>query len=234
MDAAPIHALLAEDDEKLARLVREYLERHSIRVRRVSNGVDATTESQRGDVDVVLLDLMLPLRGGLEVCQMIRAVSHIPIVIVTARTDVEDRVYGLELGADDYITKPFEPRELVARLQAVVRRARGRAGPSEKVLRLGRLVLDAGAYRATLDDAELSLTSDEFALLRVLAERAGHVLGREQLLELTKGNAEDAFDRSIDVRISRLRQKLEADPRRPQLLKTVRGVGYVLVADTDS
>jgi DNA-binding response OmpR family regulator len=149
--------------------------------------------------------------------------------MVTARVDIADRVVGLELGADDYLTKPFSARELLARIHALVRRARGRTGPRER-LRKGRLELDAASCRATLDGRELDLTSYEFSLLRVLAEHAGRVLSREQLLDLAKGGSDEAFDRSIDVRISRLRYKLDDDPRRPTLLKTIRGSGYMLVA----
>jgi len=150
--------------------------------------------------------------------------------MVTALGEESDRVLGLELGADDYITKPFSSPELLARIRAVVRRSRGRVGPSTEVIKIGRLQVDPGAQRATMDGNEIDLTGYEFALLRVLAERAGRVLGREQLLELAHGNAEEAFDRSIDGHISRIRRKLGDDPRHPRLLKTIRGSGYVLVA----
>jgi two-component system OmpR family response regulator len=175
-----------------------------------------------------VLDLMLPGRDGFEVCRALRQKSHVPIIAVTARIEVADRVLGLELGADDYMTKPFSARELLARIHALCRRARGQAGPAAQELRIGRLVLDLASLSASLDGEPLSLTSYEFSLLRVLCENAGRVLSRERLLDLAKGNADEAFDRSIDVRISRLRHKLGDDPRHPTLLKTVRGSGYLL------
>jgi two-component system, OmpR family, response regulator len=140
-------------------------------------------------------------------------------------------VMGLELGADDYVAKPFSPRELLARLRAVVRRAKGRAGPARGLLRVGGLIVDPGARRVSLDGRDVALTGYEFALLEALARRAGRVLSREQLMELARGSAEEAFDRSIDVHVSRLRQKLGDDPKRPRLIKTVRGSGYVLAED---
>jgi DNA-binding response OmpR family regulator len=187
----------------------------------------------RPDIDVVVLDLMLPGCDGFEVCREIRKSSHVPIIAVTARVEVADRVLGLELGADDYVTKPFSARELLARIHAVTRRAQGKAGPAARELCVGRLRLDVASFSALLDGRPLLLTSYEFSLLRVLAENAGRVLSRERLLELAKGNADEAFDRSIDVRISRLRQKLGDDSRHPTLLKTVRGSGYVLAASEE-
>jgi DNA-binding response OmpR family regulator len=179
----------------------------------------------------VLLDLMLPGKDGLEVCRELRARSDVPIIVLTARGEEADRVLGLELGADDYLAKPFSPRELLARIRAVVRRARGRAGPEAGVVRVGGLVVDPAARRVTLDGRDIALTGYEFALLDALARRAGRVLSREQLMELAGGNAEEAFDRSIDVHVSRLRQKLGDDPKRPRLIKTVRGAGYLLAAE---
>jgi len=174
--------------------------------------------------------LMLPGLDGFEVCRELRKVTDTPIIAVTARVDIADRVLGLELGADDYVTKPFSARELLARIHAITRRAQGRAGPPARQIRVGRLVLDCEGLTASYDDQPLTLTSYEFALLRVFAEHPGRVLSRERLLELAKGNADDAFDRSIDVRVSRLRQKLGDDSRHPRLLKTIRGSGYVLTA----
>lgn len=227
----PIRVLLLEDDERLARLTQRYLESHAVVVTWVADGLQGLQEALRNRPDVVLLDLSLPGLDGLSVCREIRARSDVPVVMLTARDEEADRVMGLELGADDYIAKPFSSRELLARLRAQVRRARGKVGPRNKHLRVGRLLLDPQALSATLDGRMLSLTAYEFALLRALAEHAGHVLGREQLLVLAKGSAEEAFDRSIDVQISRLRQKLGDDSRQPKLLKTIRGSGYMLAIE---
>ena len=227
-----IRALLVEDDERLGRLTARYLESHGVSVTLATDGLRGLTEALRPMYDVVLLDLMLPGRSGLDVCRDIRARRDVPIIMVTARGEEADRVLGLELGADDYIAKPFSSRELLARVRAQVRRARGKAGPSASQLtRVGALTLDPGGLRATLDGRELQLTPYEFALLRVLAERAGRVLNREQLLDLAKGSAEESFDRSIDVHISRLRQKLGDDPKQPRLLKTIRGAGYMFATE---
>jgi two-component system OmpR family response regulator len=233
MQPVRLHVLLVEDDAKIARLTRDYLQQHAIDVTWVADGHTALREASRPDFDAVVLDLMLPGRDGFEVCREVRAQCHVPIIVVTARVEVADRVLGLELGADDYMTKPFSARELLARIQAVVRRAQGRAGPTARELRVGRLVLDLASLSATLDGQPLALTGYEFDLLRTLAEQAGRVLSRERLLDLARGSAEEAFDRSIDVRISRLRQKLGDDPRSPRLLKTIRGHGYMLVGGDD-
>jgi DNA-binding response OmpR family regulator len=221
-----------EDDERLASLTAEYLEGHGLVVSRATRGDRGLEEASRQRYDCVLLDVMLPGIDGIEVCRKLRQRSDVPIIMITARGEEADRVLGLELGADDYLAKPFSPRELLARVRALVRRARGKAGPTTRTLTVGDLVLDPGARRATVSGSELSLTSYEFSLLYVLVERAGRVLSREQLMELARGTAEDAFDRSIDVHVSRLRHKLGDDPRRPKRIKTVRGVGYQYVAGT--
>ena len=229
---APIRILLVEDDEKLARLTAKYLESHGLVVTIASDGEDAIAVEKRSAFDVVLLDLMLPKKDGNEVCRAIRQRSAVPIVMVTARGEEADRVIGLEGGADDYIAKPFSSRELLARVRAQVRRARGLAGPTKSaIVEVGGLRLDPDALDATLHGVSLALTAYEFALLQALAERAGKVLSREALLDLAKGSAEEAFDRSIDVRISRLRQKLGDDPKQPRILKTVRGAGYLLAVE---
>lgn len=229
-----IQALLVEDDERLARLTARYLQEHGILVTVARTGPEGLTEASRHAYDVVLLDLMLPGRDGMEVCRELRTRSNVPIIMVTARGEEADRVMGLESGADDYLSKPYSSRELLARIRAQVRRSRGRAGPSSQPIQAGKLALDPRSLSATLDGKPLMLTSYEFGLLRVLAERAGRVLSREQLLDLIKGNAEEVFDRSIDVHIFRLRQKLEEDPRNPKLLKTVRGAGYLLATGDDA
>jgi len=228
-----ILALLVEDDERLARFTAEFLGKNGVVVTRAADGETALREAKRGAFDVVILDLMLPGRDGLSVCHELRARSSVPILMVTARADEPDRVVGLELGADDYLGKPFSARELLARVKALVRRARGQVGPSGEVLRAGALELRPGSMAASFRGRPVEFTSYEFTLLRVLVERRGRVLSREQILELARGNSEDAFDRSIDVRISRIRQKLGEDPRRPSIIRTVRGAGYLL-ADEDS
>jgi two-component system, OmpR family, response regulator len=226
-----LHVLLVEDDRKLADLTREYLTGHGVVVTHVADGKAGLDEAVHTRFDAVLLDLMLPGMDGLTVCRELRGRSDVPILVLTARGEEADRVMGLEMGADDYLAKPFSPRELLARLRAVTRRAKGRAGPPTATIRSGGLVVDPAARRAVLDGRELALTGYEFDLLRALVERAVRVLSREQLMELAKGNADEAFDRSIDVHVSRLRQKLGDDPKRPRLIKTVRGAGYLLAGE---
>jgi len=220
-----------EDDERLARLTSQYLASHRVEVVVVSRGDLAVAEVLRVRPDVVLLDLMLPGTGGLEVCRELRERVDVPIIMVTARNEEADRVMGLEGGADDYVSKPFSSRELLARIRAHARRGRGRTGPRTPRVEVGALVVDAATMSATMRGEPIPLTTFEFALLRVLAERAGRVLSREQLLVLVHGAADEAFDRSIDVHISRLRHKLQDDPRNPKVLKTIRGVGYMLTPD---
>lgn len=224
----PIAVVYIEDDERLARLTGRYLESHGVRVTLATDAYDGIVKILRDPPDVILLDLMLPGTDGFSACRELRSRVDTPIIMVTARGEEVDRVMGLEGGADDYIAKPFSSRELLARIRVQVRRTRGRSGPSPSVLRIGGLVIDAASRSATIDGKELVLTSYEFSLLRVLAERAGRVLTREQLMDLVRGSADEAFDRSIDVHVSRLRQKLGDDPRNPKLLKTVRGLGYML------
>ncbi|WP_437330373.1 response regulator transcription factor [Sorangium sp. So ce381] len=221
-----------EDDEKLARLTARYLESHNMRVTVAAEPREGIACVLRERPDVILLDLMLPEIDGFEVCQKLRARVDTPIIMVTARGEETDRVLGLEGGADDYIAKPFSARELLARIRAQARRARGLAGPtSERRLVTGSLAIDPAARRAIFDGAELSLTTYEFDLLYTLAGRAGRVLTREQLVDLVRGSADEAFDRSIDVHISHLRRKLGDDPRSPRIIKTVRGIGYVFADD---
>jgi len=179
----------------------------------------------------LILDLMLPDADGLEVCRRIRQSSDIPILMLTARGDAMDRVVGLEIGADDYLPKPFEPRELLARLRAILRRKSG-TGPRD-VLRFGRLEIDNGARRARLDGNDCLLTSHQFALLAALAGHAGRVMSRDALMDLLKGDTADAFDRSVDVHISRIRAAIENDPKKPRRIITVRGAGYVFAREQD-
>lgn len=230
---APIKVLLIEDDVRLAQLTTRYLEGAGFIVTVVDSGPAGIAEAIRRQYDVVLLDVMLPGCDGLEVCRQLRTRIDVPIIMVSARKDEVDRVIGLDGGADDYVTKPFSSRELVSRIQAAVRRARGLLGPRTKPLEVGSIIVDPGRMRVTVSGREVALTSYEFALLRVFAERPGRVLSREQLLDLAKGSAEEAYDRSVDVQISRLRQKLGDDARKPRFLKTIRGSGYVLTFDED-
>jgi len=229
-DRVSIRVLYVEDDDRLARLTAEYLTSHGLEVHVVTRGDTAVSEVLRLRPDVVLLDLMLPGADGMDVCRGLRARVDVPIIMVTARSDAADRVIGLEGGADDYVVKPFHSRELLARIRAQARRGRGEAGPRTERIEVGDLVVDLGARTVTVGGQPVLLTTKEFAVLVALAQRPGRVLDRERLLELIHGTPEEAFERSIDVIISRLRAKLGDDPRNPRLLKTVRGAGYTLSA----
>ena len=223
--------LLIEDDSRLADMVREYLGKAGFDVIHAESGTRGLALHGREPVDAVVLDLMLPDGDGLEICRRIRARSDSPILMLTARGDPMDRVVGLEMGADDYLPKPFEPRELLARLRAILRR--GRAGPRADVLRFGRLEIDRGAREVRLDGSPRVLTGYQFALLLALAEHSGRVMSRETLMDVVKGEQFDAFDRSIDVHISRIRAAIEDDPRKPRRVITVRGAGYVFAKAQD-
>jgi DNA-binding response OmpR family regulator len=224
--------LLIEDDSRLAEMVGEYLGKAGFHVIHAENGTRGLALHGREPVDAVILDLMLPDTDGLEICRQIRARSDSPILMLTARGDPMDRVVGLEMGADDYLPKPFEPRELLARLRAILRRRR--AGPAQSdVLRYGRLEIDRGSREVRLDGAPRPLTGYQFALLLALAERAGRVMSRDALMDLVKGEAIEAFDRSIDVHVSRIRAAIEDDPRKPRRVITVRGMGYVFAKAQD-
>jgi len=223
--------LLVEDDARLATMVADYLGEAGFRVGVAATGKAAMQSLGTEGFDVVILDLMLPDADGLDLCRMIRAKSDIPMLMLTARGDPLDRVVGLELGADDYLPKPFEPRELLARLRAFLRRRN--APGSADVLRFGRLEIDKGAREARIDGKRKAMTGHQFALLLTLAERAGRVLSREVLMDLTKGASLEDFDRSIDVHISRLRAAIEDDPKRPRRILTLRGAGYVFAKEQD-
>ena len=223
--------LLVEDDARLASMVSDYLGEAGFRVGVAPTGADAMRLVEAEDFDLVILDLMLPDADGLDLCRSIRAKSDIPLLMLTARGDPLDRVVGLELGADDYLPKPFEPRELLARLRAILRRRHAPA--SNEVLRFGRLEIDKGAREVRLDGNRKAMTGHQFSLLLTLAERAGRVLSREALMDLTKGESLEDFDRSIDVHISRLRAAIEDDPKRPRRILTLRGAGYVFAKEQD-
>ena len=228
--------LLIEDDTRLAGMVAEYLGKAGFHVIHAENGARGLALHGRESVDVVILDLMLPDTDGLEICRQLRARSDGPILMLTARGDPMDRVVGLELGADDYLGKPFEPRELLARLRAILRRSRAGArttGSKADLLRYGRIEIDRGSREVRLDGAARPLTSYQFALLLALAEHAGRVMSRDALMDLVKGEALEAFDRSIDVHVSRIRAVIEDDPKRPRRIITVRGAGYVFAKAQD-
>ncbi len=223
--------LLIDDDRRLAEMVSEYLGEAGFRVVVADDGRTGLERLTREPYDALILDLMLPDMEGLEVCRRLREKLDIPVLMLTARGDAMDRVVGLEVGADDYLPKPFEPRELLARLRAILRRPRS-AGQSP-VLRFGRLEIDRDARRVRVDGEDCSLTGHQFTLLVVLAERAGRVLSRDTLMDLVKGETLEAFDRSIDVHIGRIRAAIEDDPKRPRRILTVRGAGYVFARHQD-
>ena len=226
-----VRVLLVEDDARLAGMVADYLGEAGIRSAIAGTGREAQRLLKRDAFDAVILDLMLPDTDGLDLCRHIRAESTIPLLMLTARGDPLDRVVGLELGADDYLPKPFEPRELLARLRAILRRSRDTA-PAD-VLRFGRLEIDRAARQVRIDDREKPLTGFQYTLLLALAERAGRVLSRDALMDLTRGSALEEFDRSIDVHISRIRAAIEDDPKKPRRILTVRGAGYVFAKEQD-
>jgi DNA-binding response OmpR family regulator len=225
------HVLLIEDDPRLAEMVSEYLGQSGFRVTAAGSGEEGLARFAREPFDALVLDLVLPGIDGLEVCRRLRASSDVPVLMLTARGDAMDRVVGLEIGADDYLPKPFEPRELLARLRAILRR-RGGAARGD-VLRFGRVEIDRGARLVRVDGAEKSLTSHQFALLVALAESAGRVMSRDQLMDALRGEPLEAFDRSIDVHVSRIRQAIEDDPKNPRRIVTVRGAGYVFAKAQD-
>ena len=221
--------LLIEDDLRLAEMVKHYLGEAGFNVTHAPTG--GAGVALAGAFDALILDLMLPDMDGLEVCRRIRAGADTPILMLTARGDAMDRVVGLEMGADDYLPKPFEPRELLARLKAILRR-RGGDEPRD-ILRFGRLQIDPGALEVRLDGEPRALTSYQFALLLALAQHAGRVMSREAIMDLIRHERLEAFDRSIDVHISRIRAAIEDNPKKPRRVITVRGAGYVFAKAQD-
>jgi two-component system OmpR family response regulator len=237
MDATP-HILVVDDDREIRELLARFLERHRIRVTAVRDGREARRAWTNGHYHLVVLDLMLPGETGLDLARWMRGQSNIPIVMLTAMGEETDRIIGLELGADDYMPKPFNPRELLARIRAVLRRAGDagdhRADPTARALLFNGWTLEPGRRRLlNPEGAEVALTGGEYDLLLALVERANRVLTRDMLLDLLRGRQAGPFDRAIDVAISRLRRKLEDDGRNAQLIKTVRGGGYVLAATVE-
>ena len=224
--------LLIEDDDRLAGMVCDYLGESGFSVTIAGTGANGLSLQSSGNFDAVVLDLMLPDIDGLEICRLIRARSRIPILMLTAKGDPMDRVVGLELGADDYLPKPFEPRELLARLRAILRRGQSDASPAE-ILQFGRLKIDPAAMTVSLGGKACDLTSHQFKLLEVMARASGRVLSRDYLMDQLSGAQFEAFDRSIDVHISRIRNEIEDDPKHPKRVITVRGAGYVFAARQD-
>jgi DNA-binding response OmpR family regulator len=224
--------LMIDDDNRLAGMVCDYLGGAGFRVTVAGTAREGEAIVKREAFDAIILDLMLPDADGLDLCRRLRTVSDLPILMLTARGEPMDRVVGLEVGADDYLAKPFEPRELQARLRAILRRKGGTRERTE-TLRFGRLEIDKGARVVRVDGEERSITSYQFTLLLALAERAGRVLSRDALMDLLKGEKLEAFDRSVDVHISRIRAAIEDDARKPRRILTVRGAGYVFARDQD-
>jgi two-component system, OmpR family, phosphate regulon response regulator OmpR len=224
--------LVVEDDPRLAEMLSEYLGQAGFRVTVAPLGATALRALEETDCDAVILDLMLPDMDGLNVCRQIRNNADTPVLMLTARGDAVDRIIGLELGADDYLPKPFEPRELLARLRAILRR-RTAGKAAGHVLNFGRLDLDSNARTVMLDGVRRELTGYQFDLLWILAQNAGRVLSRDALMDKVKGTQLEAFDRSIDVHMSRIRAAIEDDPRKPRRVITVRGAGYVFAKVQD-
>ncbi len=233
--------LMIEDDHRLAQMVGEYLGQSGLHVAHVQDGASGLARLQNPEggqwPDLVILDLMLPDMDGLEVCRRIRALpgaaAKVPVLMLTAKGDPMDRVIGLEIGADDYLPKPFEPRELLARIRAILRRREAGAQPAANVLRFGTLEIDRDARTVSVGGQAADLTSYQFDLLVAMAERAGRVLTRDQIMEAVRGRELEAFDRSIDVHMGRIRAAIEADPKNPRRILTVRGVGYVFAKQQD-
>ena len=223
--------LLVEDDARLASMVSDYLGEAGFRTTRAATGAAAMQLVASESFDAMILDLMLPDADGLDLCRSLRAKSDLPVLMLTARGDPLDRVVGLEIGADDYLPKPFEPRELLARLRAILRRGSG--APAGDVLRFGKLEIDRAAREVRVDGEVRAITGFQYTLLVALAERAGRVLSRDALMDLTKGESLEEHDRSIDVHVSRLRAAIEADPKKPRRILTLRGAGYVFAKEQD-
>jgi two-component system alkaline phosphatase synthesis response regulator PhoP len=217
--------LVVDDEARIVKLVRDYLVRAGFDVLSAGDGETALRLVRLEQPDLIVLDLMLPGVDGLDVCRRLRQESGVPIIMLTARVEEADRIVGLELGADDYVTKPFSPGELVARVRATLRRASGQVGPAT-VLRAGAVELDTAALAATVGGQPVDLTPSEFQLLATLVRQPGRIFSREQLLEAMHGVAFDGYDRSVDSHVKNLRRKIEPDPRQPRYIQTVYGVGY--------
>ena len=218
--------LVVDDDAKTAELVKLYLNRDGYRVLTAYDGIEALQMARENYPDLIVLDLMLPGIDGLEICRILRTESDVPIIMLTAKTTDQDKLTGLSLGADDYVTKPFSPRELAARVRTVLRRLPGERGPAE--IKHGDITVNFLKHEASLSGIPLNLTSIEFKILGVLAKEPGRVFSRAQLIEKALGYDFEGFDRTIDVHILNLRRKLERDPRKPGYIRTAYGAGYKL------
>lgn len=225
--------LIVDDDTRLSAMLSDYLSGNGFTVRRAAASLAGLDEIRRKAPDAVILDIMLPDLDGFETCRRIRAFSDVPVLMLTAKGEETDRIVGLELGADDYLPKPFSPRELLARLRAILRRRGGATPSGGDVMRFGRLEIDPASRTARIDGRDCDMTGHQFDLLTALAGNAGRILSREQLMDIVKGEAFDAFDRSIDVHISRIRAAIEDDPKHPRRIVTVRGAGYVFARRQD-
>jgi DNA-binding response OmpR family regulator len=224
----PWTILVIDDDVKLNRLLKRFLKAYGFDVYSAVDADEGLKKNRTIIPDLIILDVMLPGMSGFDACKKIRETSSVPIIMLTARGDVMDKVVGLELGADDYLPKPFEPRELVARVQAVLRRTE-KTG-TDRLRSFGRLTVDFHRRLAFLDETELELTTSEFAVLDLLVRQAGRVLDRDEILQALRGIDSESFNRVVDMTMSRLRQKLGDDPKHPTYIKTVWGAGYMFVA----
>ena len=225
--------LIVDDDTRLSAMIADYLIGNGYFVYTAATGLAGLADLTRRAPDAVILDVMLPDIDGFETCRRMRAASDVPILMLTAKGEETDRIVGLELGADDYLPKPFNPRELLARLKAILRRRRGGPAQGPRILRFGRLEIDPGSRSARIDGRDCAMTSYQYDLLVTLAENAGRVLSRDQLMDMVKGEELEAFDRSIDVHVSRIRATIEEDPKHPRRIITVRGAGYVFARFQD-
>jgi DNA-binding response OmpR family regulator len=225
--------LIIDDDARLAAMVSDYLTAAGFVVEHRVTGREGLAALEGAAFDAIILDVMLPDIDGFEVCRTVRTRAQTPILMLTARGEELDRIVGLEIGADDYLPKPFSPRELQARIRAILRRARVPVQAQPKSQRFGRLQIDPESRMVRIDGEERALTSYQFDLLAALADNAGRVLNRERLMDLVKGEELEAFDRSIDVHISRIRSAIEDDPKHPRRIITVRGAGYVFARKQD-
>jgi two-component system, OmpR family, phosphate regulon response regulator OmpR len=225
--------LIVDDDTRLSAMLAEYLTGNGFQVHAAETAGAGIADLNRLSPDAVILDVMLPDMDGFETLRRIRTNSNVPVLMLTAKGDETDRIVGLEIGADDYLPKPFNPRELLARLKAILRRRNAGASASQRVLRFGRLEIDPASRSVRIDGRDCSMTSYQFDLLVALAENAGRTLSREQLMDMVKGEELEAFDRSIDVHVSRIRAAIETDPKHPRRIITVRGAGYVFARFQD-